>query len=266
MRAAIVVILSLCGLSSIALLATTPAAAQACYNYISWDFSDGQAGPWAAGGHTIISGTLSAAQNTETVLTLAEMQSALGTVLSIPSDGVSMGLDATLAGGGAVQIIISYTDGLSTTQTYDSNGTHTLNAAAGHIMQSIAIVSHSANVYDNLVFMAPCSSGGPPTPTPWPTPQSTSVFSVTTGGPPAQSPIPLPAALPLAPLTDTIDFQAFWDAGNFSGMASVVLTFFDLQNIPQFFAIFLPFMGMVIGLRLLLRIVGRRNAAQSEDI
>lgn len=264
MRAAILILLSLFGAVVLATVVTTPALAQSCQ--ITWDFQDNQAGQWAAAGHTVVSGTLSAENGARTALTLAELQSVLGTIMPIPSDGVSMGLDATLAGGGSVQLVISYTDGMTTTNSYDSNGTHTLAAAAGHFLQSVAIVSGSANTYDNLVLTAPCGSLGPPTPTPWPTPEATSVFSATMGGPPAAAPIVLPQALPLEPISDTIDFEALWDTANFTGMASVVMTFFDLENIPQFFAIFLPFMGMIIGLRLLTRFVGRRQPTGSDEV
>lgn len=120
------------------------------------------------------------------------------------------------------------------------------------------------------------------TPTPWPTPDATSVFSGTLptgpgaggggggggGGPGISAPItiPLPAPIPLEPITQTIDFAPLWDANNFTGMASAVLTVFNLQNIPEFLSIFLPVMGMVIGLRLLVAFVSNRRNSGSEEV
>lgn len=258
MRAAILILLSCFGVAIVAALMATPAQAQSCQ--ITWAFEDGQPEQWAADGHTVVSGTLAANQGAITMLELSELQQILGTMFPIPSDGVSIGLDATLGGAGAVQLIIAYTDGMSTTATYDSNGTHTLNAVAGHFVQSLAIVSHSANTYDNIVLTAPCATLGPPTPTPWPTPQATSVFSSTNSGPGFQ----MPAALPLAPLTDTIDFDTLWDVTNFNFMASVVITFFNLENIAEFFSYVLPFIGVELSLRWAYKIIGGRGSRSEE--
>lgn len=258
MRAAILILLSCFGVAIVAALMATPAQAQSCD--ITWSFDDDQAGQWAADGHTVISGTLIATQGSITRLDLAELRQLLGTVMPLPSDGISIAVAATLDVGGSMELIIAYTDGTSTTTTYNSNGTHTLNATPGHFVQSVAIASNSDNAYENIVLSAPCATYGPPTPTPWPTPQATSVFSSTNSGPGFQ----MPAALPLAPLTDTIDFDTLWDITNFNFMASVVITFFNLENIAEFFSYVLPFIGVELSLRWAYKIIGGRGSRSEE--
>lgn len=73
--------------------------------------------------------------------------------------------------------------------------------------------------------------------------------------------VDIPGPIPLAPINDTLDLAPFWDVDAISHMISIVQTFFNLENIPEFFKIFLLVMGIIIGLRLLFAIIGARQTA-----
>jgi hypothetical protein len=99
----------------------------------------------------------------------------------------------------------------------------------------------------------PSLSGGVPTATPTPGPTATPSID----GPA----VDVPGPLPLEPIDETIDLAPFWNIDAISHMVSIIQTYFYLENIPEFFKIFLFIMGVVIGLRLVFAIIGARQTA-----
>jgi hypothetical protein len=78
---------------------------------------------------------------------------------------------------------------------------------------------------------------------------------------PITSTVNIPGPLPLEPIADTLDLAPFWDVDSIKHSISIIQTYFYLENIPEFFQIFLLVMGIVIGLRLVFAIIGARQTA-----
>lgn len=78
--------------------------------------------------------------------------------------------------------------------------------------------------------------------------------------------LPIPQPIPLEPVTTGLDFAPFWNIQAISDMFSVVLTFFNLHLMPEFFTVFAYGMAVVIGLRFVLGIMGRRQNPEGRSM
>ena len=225
-------------LSGLFLNPVRPAHAQSCDFY--WDFEDGQTGVFTGSGASVVDGQLTAPGS---VVTLAEIQGLYGISDPIPADDITIGF--LFSPGGSVNIQFRYVDG-SFENT--SNGIPSNNS--GKLFNGF-IVYGTDGTFEDINLYMPCANVPnyiPPTAEP-----SVMIESI-------------PQPLPLAPIEETIDLTPFWDIPTIQLMVSVVLTFFYLENIPQFFEIFLFGMGMIIGLRMIVSIIRRRTKSGEPEI
>lgn len=226
-------------LSGLFLSPVRSAHAQSCDYF--WDFEDGQTSVFTGSGASVVDGQLITAG---AVVTLAEIQGLYGINDPIPADNITIGFFVPSPSGSA-NIQFRYTDG-SFENT--SNGIPSNNA--GKFFNGF-IVLVTSGAFEDINLYMPCANVPnyiPPTAEP-----TVMIESV-------------PGPLPLEPIDETIDLTPFWDIPTIELMVSVIITFFYLENIPQFFEIFLFGMGMIIGLRMIVSIIRRRTKSGEPEI
>lgn len=267
--------------------APRPAAAQACDE--TWDYSAGLA-EWTATGYSNVSGLMRAGTSAGiTQVTLAELQGLAGTALPLASDGVQFYISVVSINTGTSTAIarIRYTDGSYNQTYYDPLLGLIVSAMDGRQISSIELESDPNGIaidYDNATIAIPCGNWAEPTATPTamtPTPTVTATATTTA----TATPLPTATATPLAythtvpltggvvlpppvsipPYSETLNIEPFWSGSAVVQWVSIVRTFFVLENIPQFFAIFLPVMGLLIGFRVVLNLIGIRAADRAME-
>jgi len=242
------------------------APAELAATNFSWS---GSLGYLAPGALNYANGSLSSSAYTS--LTADEILAALGLPAGLPiaSDGVQVAAAARPGAGAsemrlAVNGVASYD--YDSTSTADDWSVLSVTATAGEQIASVYLSIYGSGsvtgAFDDLELVIPCDNIEVPivpTPTPAPTvdPQEAILPAayITTD---SIEPFPMPS------IEDTIDLAPFWNIAAITDMFRIVRTFFYFETIPEFFKVFLFVMGIVIGLRLILALVGRQAAAQRE--
>lgn len=221
----------------------------------------------------------------------------------IVSEGITVSLYSRLYSAyiGSARTYLIFSDGSQQMVATSGGGyqEHELTALAGTYFSSLAVEYYlpSGQQYliadwDNITLHIPCENivDAPPTPTPTstPTPTPTGVPTPTITPTPSATPdiiatiVPstyitygtwytgsgiafIPTPLPISTISETIDMSFMWDFNILGQIPQIMLTFFNLQTIPTFFKIFIPFMVMVIALRAVLHMVGIRLADRSDQ-